>query len=150
MPSKKIAVQIALIVLMILPTVAFAATAAMPNIWPLGWWADKGIVSCTGNYISAQAGGDVPCTSLVQLIQTILNIIALMMSISIFIVMPVLFVWGAVLLMMGGANPEMLSKGKKILLGTVIGLAIILGAYLIISELVAVLKISGLGGFSML
>jgi hypothetical protein len=146
MLSKKTLISILSVGLVLFPLIASAA--AMPNLWPSGYWAPNGLVSCTGDYISAQLSGATPCTSLLDLIQTILNITAFMMSIAIFIVMPVLLVYGAVLIMMGGANPDMLSTGKKVLLGTVIGLAIILCSYLIISEIVSVFKISGLGGFS--
>jgi hypothetical protein len=51
------------------------------------------------------------------------------------------------MIMLAGANPGMLESGKKTLTATVIGLAIVLCAYLIVNTTITVLGIAGIGGF---
>lgn len=126
-----------------LPVVATAATGSwtQPSLWPTGFWGP--IVWCTGNYIN----GANQCTNLCDLIETFINVIYLAMSIAIFVITPMMFLVGAVMFMMAGANPEMLGKGKKILTGTAVGLAIVLGSYLLVYSVVNVLGVQNVGGF---
>jgi hypothetical protein len=130
----------------IMPLAASAAVTA-PNIWgmPPGYWAPNGIVSCTGNYL---AGATNSCASLNDLLQTFLNVIYLGMSIALFIIAPILFLVGAIMLITAGANPEMITKGRQTMVGTAIGIVIILCSYLIISIVITVFNISGITGFS--
>jgi hypothetical protein len=134
-----------------LPLVASAWTT--PNLWgtPPGFWGP--LVSCTGIYVGAPSTNPdnspaaPPCTSLCDLIDTAINIIYFGMSLAIFILAPVMIVVGAVMVMLAGANPGMLESGKKTLTATVIGLAIVLCAYLIVNTTITVLGITGIGGF---
>jgi hypothetical protein len=129
-----------------LPLVASAYTT--PNIWPTGYWGGStGLISCTGNYLSNAPAGTTPCTSLCDLINTFINIVYFLMSIAIFIITPIMFVWGGVMMMFSGANPGALETGKKILTGAVIGLAIVLCSYLLISTILKVLGVTAVGGF---
>jgi len=128
----------------------FAASASVASgIWPTGYWGP--LVSCTGNYDSSvklMAGAPAQsCTSVCDLIGTIINVVYFAMSFAIFIITPILFVTGGVMMMVSGANPEMLGRGKKTLTSTLIGLLIILCSYLIIYTVVNALKITGIGGF---
>lgn len=125
-----------------LPVVAQAQTA--PNIWPAGYWGP--ILSCTGDYTGTTNA--TPCVNLCNLVQTIINILYFGISIAIFIVAPILFIVGAIMIMLAGASPELLSRGKKTLTGTFIGLILVLSSYLIVSTIVTVLHISNVGGFS--
>ncbi len=128
--------------LAVMPLAASAATA--PNIWtnPPGFWGP--IVSCTGNYLP---GATNSCTSLNDLFQTIINVIYFVMSAAIFIIAPILFIVGAIMIMMGGANPGMLTRGRQTMVGTAIGLAIVLCSYLIVNTVISVFHITGIGGF---
>ena len=145
--SKNTAAKILFIVIVgssvALPLVASAWTT--PNLWgtPPGFWGP--LVSCTGNY--SYPGGMTPYTSLCDLIDTAINIIYFGLSLAIFIIGPVMIVVGAVMIMLAGANPSMLESGKKALTATVIGLLIVLCAYLIVNTTITVLNISGIGGF---
>jgi hypothetical protein len=143
----------------ILPMVSFAAsgtnaTYKTPSLWPTGFWGP--IVWCTGDYLTGAANnqvagssGAVPaCTNLCDLVGTFINIIYLAMSIAIFIIAPILFVWGGVTIMFAGANPGSLETGKKILMGALIGLAIVLCSYLIVNTVLSVLNITAVGGFN--
>jgi len=135
----------------IVPLAAMAATTVTPvvapNIWgvPPGWWAPNGIVSCTGNYLT---GATNSCSNLGDLLQTAVNVIYLGMSIALFIIAPILFLVGAIMLITAGASPDMITKGRQTMVGTVIGIVIILCSYLIISIIITVFNIKGLTGFS--
>jgi hypothetical protein len=145
--SKQNAAKI-LFILVVGSSVAFpliASAYTTPNLWPTGFWGP--LVSCTGNYLSNPAGNTTPCQNLCDLINTVINIIYFILSIAIFIVTPISFVIGAIMIMMGGANPEMLGKGKKVMAGTVIGLIIVLCSYLIVATFVKALNITNIGGF---
>jgi hypothetical protein len=160
MDIKKTIAKIVLVLLVgasgILPVVAFASvnnSYQTPSLWPTGFWGP--IVWCTGNYIPGATqvtlgGGKAPdtCNNLCDLIGTFLNAVYLIMSIAIFIITPIGVIWGGVLVMLSGANPGMLENGKKILLGTVIGLAIVLCSYLIVNTVLAVLNVTSVGSFN--
>jgi hypothetical protein len=141
--------------MVLMPLAASAATAVTaPNIWPTGYWATGGVISCTGNYPlgggtqTSDSSGKPYCQSLTDLLQTFINVIYLAMSISIFIIAPILFLVGAVMIMMGGAKPDLLTQGRQTLVGTAIGLIIVLCSYLIVNTVISVFKISGVTGFS--
>jgi hypothetical protein len=69
------------------------------------------------------------------------------MSIAIFILAPIMVVVGGVMILMAGANPGMLESGKKAITAAVVGLIIVLCAYLIVNTFITVLSITGVGGF---
>ena len=138
-----------------IPMVSFAAANGSwtaPNLFgnPPGFWGP--IVWCTGNYLTnpQYVGTTHPatCNNLCDLIETFINIVYLALSIAIFILTPIFAVVGGVMLMLAGANPGMLERGKKILLGTVIGLAIILMAYLAVNTVLVVLNVTRVGDFN--
>lgn len=107
------------------PAFAYGPDAA--TLFTGGFWGP--ILSCTGNYIS----GDKPCTSICDILNTLKNIIYLAMSVAIYIITPIMVGWGGVMLLISGGSPEKVASGRKIVTGTVVGVAIMLGAYLIIA-----------------
>jgi hypothetical protein len=133
------------IVLLVLAPTASALAYTTPNIWtvPPGYWGP--IVSCTGNYLNNNSTGT--CQSLCDLINTAINATYFAMSVAIFILAPILFLVGAIMIIISGANPEMLSKGKKTLTDTLIGLIIVLCSYLIVNTVITTLHITNIGGF---
>lgn len=144
--NKKIA--LVALLLIIVPTVALAYSNgdnSPPQLWPNGYWGP--LVSCTGNGV-----GGTQCQSLCDLIGTIVNIIYFAISLCFFIIAPILFITGGIMIMVAGANPEMLSKGKTTLKSTTIGVLIVLCSYLIVATFVGVLQtsnyIQGFGGSS--
>jgi hypothetical protein len=151
--SKNIAAKMLMIVIvgssMVLPLVASAASYTTPNIWgtPPGFWGP--LVSCTGNYLTKNSDGTTPtpCTSLCDLIDTFINIVYFGMSIAIFIIAPIMVVVGGVMILMAGANPGMLETGRKAITAAVVGLVIVLCAYLIVNTFITVLSVTGIGGF---
>jgi len=129
-----------------LPLIASAYTTyTTPNIWgtPPGFWGP--LVSCTGNYTTP--GSMTPCTSLCDLIDTFINIVYFGMSIAIFIIAPIMVVVGGIMIMFAGANPGMLESGKKAITAAIVGLIIVLCAYLIVNTFITVLSITDVGGF---
>lgn len=151
MHIKKSAATIALMLIVgssvALPLAAYAAntTWTMPSLWPTGYWATNGLVSCTGNYLASNTGAQ--CASLCDLIDTFINVLYFGMTLAIFVIAPIMFVVGGIMLLLAGARPEMLTAGKKALTATVIGLVIVLCSYLIVSTVISVLNITGVGGF---
>lgn len=149
---KKNAATITLLLLvgssLALPLIASAYSA--PNLWgnPPGFWGP--LVSCTGNYLTGTAAtpGVTPCQNLCDLINTFINIVYFAISIAIFIVAPISFVVGGIMIMLAGANPGMLETGKKVLTGAVIGLAIVLCSYLIVNTVLWALNVTAVGGFN--
>ncbi|HUC31620.1 MAG TPA: hypothetical protein VMR99_02965 [Candidatus Paceibacterota bacterium] len=168
MDIKKTLAQILLILVVgtsaVFPVVSFASSGgtpwSTPSLWPTGFWGP--IVWCTGDYLTntptnpnqnnqvAMPTGGQPaaCTNLCDLIETFINIIYLAISIAIFIITPIMVVWGGIMIMFSGANPGTLETGKKILLGTVIGLVIVLCSYLLINTVLYVLNVTAIGGFN--
>jgi hypothetical protein len=141
-------VFLALITTLGLPHLAAAASAPGPSsMWPTGYWGP--LVSCTGDLTgkNPNPAGLPPCSNVCDLIQTFINIIYFIISICFFILTPIFAAIGGVMIMVSGANPEMLSKGKSVLTSTVIGLAIVLCSYLLVATVVSVLGIAGVGGF---
>ena len=136
--------------MVLMPLAASAATVTSvmaPNIWgiPPGYWATNGVVSCTGNYLT---GATNSCSNLGDLLQTFINVIYLAMSIALFILAPILFLVGAIMLITAGASPDMITKGRQTMIGTVIGIVIVLCSYLIVSIIITVFNIKGMTGFS--
>jgi hypothetical protein len=70
------------------------------------------------------------------------------MSIALFILAPILFLVGAIMLITAGASPDMITKGRQTMIGTVIGIVIVLCSYLIVSIIITVFNIKGMTGFS--
>ncbi len=144
----------------IVPLAASAAVTApvtAPDIWglPPGYWGTSpALISCTGQYPltgaasqTTDASGNPYCTSLDQLVQTFVNVIYLVMSLALFIIAPILFLVGAIMIMMAGANPDMLTKGKQMLVSVAVGILIVLCSYLIVSVLISIFHITGINGF---
>lgn len=146
--SKTTAAKIVLVAIVgssiALPLVASAAYST-PNLWgnPPGFWGP--LVSCTGNYLSGDTGSQ--CKSLCDLINTAVNIVYFLISVALFIIAPLSVAVGGIMIMLAGANPGMLESGKKVLTGAVIGVIIVLCAYLVIATILSVLNITAIGGF---
>ena len=134
--------------LLFLPVIA---SAAMPGI---PYWGGNGIVSCTGlgksdaTHNSSGGSDGKACTSLCDLVQTIENILSFGETVALFIATPIFFAWGGIVILTAGANPGQIEQGKKIFTGTLIGVLITLGAYLIVATVVKTLSAVGVGGFS--
>lgn len=136
------------------PAVASAQTTAAHgyDIWkvPPGYWGP--IVSCTGNYpvgTATQPTGPIKnnCTNLGDLIQTFLNAVYLLMSVALFVIAPILFIIGGIMMITSSGSPDRVSQARKAMIGAVIGVVIVLCAYLIVNTVITTLHITGVAGF---
>ena len=145
-----------------LPLFAFATSSdgilstgdCAPQGSGIPFWAPCGLLSCTGNpYIFDANGVAITspnyCKTFNGVIGTARRIIYFAITIALFAIMPILFLWGGIMFMFSQGKPEGINKAKKILTGAVIGLCIMLGAWLIVNTLVTVLGIQKyVGGFT--
>ena len=113
------------------------------NIWsvPPGYWgqAPDQVLTCRGTQCN-----------FCELLHTFQHLAYLMISIGVFAIAPILFVWGGIRIITAGASPEGVSAGKRILVGTVVGMLIALGAFLIVNTVVDVLNSVNSGAGSMI
>ncbi len=107
-----------------------------------GYWGP--LVTCTGNY-SAASSNEKTCTSACDAIVQAEAIIYFVMTLLLYIGAPVMFLIGGLMIVFGGANPNMLSQGQKTLWGTAIGVALALSAYVIVSTFLWAVQPAGSG-----
>lgn len=143
-PKTKLAVAIPIIALFVLPSfVTVASASATNNVWELSILQGP-LVTCTG---TGGSNGLPACSNLCDLIATFVHIVYFGIAVVIWIVTPIMFAWGGIRFMLSRGNPGAMSGAKKQLTATVIGLLIVLAAYLIVFTFVTVLGIAGVGGF---
>lgn len=137
---KKV-VFLILVVSVAMPYVSFADTAhRAQSIFPLGFWGfpDSGLLSCHGD----PATNPNACKNFCDFIDTGVNIIYFVMTIALFAATPILLAWGGILILTAGANPGNIETGKKVLKGTLIGVVIILLAFVVIKSIVTFLGVN--------
>ncbi len=66
----------------------------------------------------------------------------------IWIVSPIMIAWAGIMFMLARGSPEKTGGARKMITGVVIGILIVISAYLIISVFVSTIGIAGIGGFS--
>ncbi len=143
---------------MLLPIAASADTfnPGNTNIWDLNIVRGP-LVLCHGNTVilgsvdkfgvpTISAEKDT-CRDICNLIETIVHLIYFGMGVILWIVAPILFGVGGFMLLIAGASPEMITKGKKTLSGTVIGVIILISSWLILNTFIYFVGITGIGGF---
>jgi len=139
---------------LLLPAPAPAHAAS--RVWPTGYWAsvkDGGLLSCTGNYNdvvpSGQNGGTTKkCTDLCDLLHTAQNITDFAITLVIFVGAPAMITLGGLLLLFAGGADERRKTAKDVIVSALVGIAITLGAYLILSTFFYIVgnPITGPGG----
>jgi len=110
---------------------------ASPSIWPTGYWGP--VLTCHGTECD-----------FCDLLTTFRNLAYVMISIGVFAIAPIFFVWGGIRIITAGASPEGVSAGKRILVGTIVGMLIALGAFLIVNTVVDVLNSVNSGAGNMI
>lgn len=104
------------------PAVTFAAV-------PFEYWGP--IVSCSG---APAPGSSLPkCTSLCDLLRTGQNVVKLGMTIAINVIAPFFFLWGGIQIMTAGGNENKVKEARGMMLSTVTGIAVTVGAYIIVN-----------------
>jgi hypothetical protein len=104
------------------------------------------ILVCNG--ANAGTSNNLPtCNNICDLVAQVANVIYFAIAVVIWIVTPVLIAYSGIRFMIAGANAEMIGSAKKTITAIVIGIAIMLCAWLIVSIFVSVIGIAGVGGF---
>ena len=125
-PYKKIFINLLVLSIILVPLIGFAQ--GQPEA------GDKGLVPCT-------EGKQCNLNMLMLLIDNIIKFIILKLAVPIAAIM---FAYaGFLLITSGGESSEAKSKAKGIFLNTLLGLLIVLGAWLIISTILAILGYDG-------
>ncbi|OGM96333.1 MAG: hypothetical protein A3B86_04300 [Candidatus Yanofskybacteria bacterium RIFCSPHIGHO2_02_FULL_38_22b] len=91
----------------------------------------------------------VPCTdkcTQCQILQLVRNVIDFLMIGAAPVLATAFFIWAGVYMILGGANPDMLSRGKEMFKNTIIGLLIVMLAWLITNTVIQTFKGTGAGG----
>lgn len=122
-------------ILLLVPALASAAQARFPYWGPL--------VSCTGPLTNPDGTTNAnACKSVCDLFATGQNIIYFMMTIAVFAVAPIMIVIGGIMILISAGSQERISSGRKMVTGAVIGIAIALGAFIIVNTFFYVISIA--------
>ena|SRR3989344_3502434 len=125
---KKIVVAVPYLLLAISYLLIPLAASADVSLFPTGYWGP--LVSCTG----------VDCNTC-HIFSTAQMVIYFMMTLTIFVIGPIMITAGGIMMLVSAGNAERFSSGRKMATGAVIGILIGLGAFLIVNTLlVAIAK----------
>ena len=105
---------------------------------------------CVGAQNVNTGGSNFPvCNNLCDLVAQVANVIYFFIAAVIWVIAPVLITVGGIMIMLHGASPEMVGRGKKTITGAVIGIVIVLCAWLIVFVFVGAMGNLGhyVGGF---
>lgn len=103
------------------------------------------LIVCTGypsggtaNNLTEAAGNSFPtCNNLCDLVAQIANVIYFAIAVVIWVITPILIAVGGIMIMLAGASPEMIGRGKKTITGAVWGVVIVLLAWLLVFTFVS-------------
>jgi hypothetical protein len=101
------------------------------------------ILLCTGD----GAPATVPCTNLCDLVAQAANVIYYAIAFVLWVIAPILIAVGGIMYMLAGGNSSQVQTATKAITGVVVGVVIVLCAYLIVLVFVNFLGITGVGGF---
>ncbi|RJQ28634.1 hypothetical protein C4571_03120 [Candidatus Parcubacteria bacterium] len=121
-----------------LPVLGFAHEVRVPYWGPL--------LSC-GTVIDEKGVATNPCTSLCDLVHTAQHFIYFGITLALVALAPPFFAWGGIMILTSGGSEERLGSGKKILTGTVIGIVIVLAAFLIVNTFISLIGVRGVIGW---
>jgi hypothetical protein len=124
-----------------LPSVAAAHDIGIP------YWGgkDNPILACTGNPLD-ENDKRPPCKNLCDVFHTFQHAIYFGITLVLFALAPIMFLAGGIMVVLGGANPNVISTGKNILWSTVIGVAVALGSFVIIATFLWLVGNKKVGG----
>ncbi len=100
---------------------------------PLPYWGtNPPLLPCTG----------ADCVSICQMVELGQNVIWLGMSIVVFAIAPILIAWGGILVLTAGGAEERMKTGKKVITSALIGMALALGAFMIVNTFFVLMGIT--------
>jgi hypothetical protein len=121
-----------LLTFLTLPVLVSAQSANKPLALP--YWGP--LLSCTGNDPSVtkiDSGGLQTCHSICDLLSTAQRIMYFAITISLFILAPIMFLWGGIMIMISAGSAEKVGAANKMLMSTVVGVLIVLFAFVIVN-----------------
>ncbi len=130
--SKAVILGLGLVVSLALPQLSSAAINSGDACSGIPCWGP--VITCTGNYLDENSAVQ-PCTNICDVVYTVRNIIYIVLTFLLLGAAPALFLAGGVMVLIAGANPGLLEKGKKTLWAAAVGVALALGSYVIIATL---------------
>jgi hypothetical protein len=130
-PFFHIALAVALVMLVVPQFAGALALGEWPSDAP-----GKTLLSCTG----------ATCISLCDLVTTIGNIINFGLTLLMEVFAPLLIIYGGFVWFFSGGSAERIALGKRILIGTAVGILIALSAYAIVEWVVKILGATGIWG----
>lgn len=122
-----------------------ACVVQTPNIGLTGYWGQNPpLLPCGVTGPNGEPPVDCLECGICGLLMLGQRIIYLMLSLLIFIVAPVRFIWGGFYILVSRGSGEMVNRGRQIITHTVIGLLIGFSAFLIIQTFLWLLGGNGL------
>ena len=88
------------------------------------------------------------CQNLCDFIAQAVQVAYYIMAVGIWIIIPIMFAWGAIKLMISQGEPAKVSEARKIMTGALVGVVIMLCAYLLVSAFIGFFGLKNIGGFS--
>lgn len=108
-----------------------AAHAALP---PVGFPYWGPLLSCTASSPSVSGNSSLPpCQNICDLLATAQRILYFIITIAIFIIAPIMFVWGGVLFITSMGSAERIASGRKMITAAVIGVVLVMCSFLIVN-----------------
>lgn len=117
----------------LLPQISFAAIGPEALRGPL--------VSCSA--APGEGSSLKKCVSLCDALLTFKNITEFIISLALFILAPLFLGIGGFTILTAGANPARRSQGTTMIRGTIIGIIIILSAFVLISSFIRLIGVTG-------
>jgi len=115
-----ILISLGLVGVFLAPVTTLAAGWGGLNI---PYWGAGGLVACNGDV----------CSNLCQITELADHLIRFGFTILLFVIAPIMIVAGGGMILIAGASETLLSKGKMILKGAVVGVVLALLAYVIVT-----------------
>lgn len=110
-----------------------------------GYWGGDTdpVLSCRGSTKIINEAGELvpnekPC-NVCEMMHTAQHIAYFILTLLIFVVVPILIMWGGALIIFSQGSSERLGEGKKVISGAFIGIALGLGAYILVNTFMVAL-----------
>lgn len=102
------------------------------------------LLPCTGDGV----GDSVPCTNACQLLQLAQRVLYAMLSIAVVLIAPIAIAIGGIVILTSAGSSSGMSKGREMITGTIYGVLMALGAFVILNIFFTLMGITlGANGF---
>ena len=151
---KSWALLLLVIIVVLVPALALANhRAPNTNIWSISILQGP-LVVCGGNYAGGSTANLPLCSNLCDLVAEFIQIVYFIMGVALWIILPISFAIGGIMFLVSRGNSGETSKARAWLTNSIIGLVVMLCAWLILSVFVSFFNLSkfipffsGGGGF---